>query len=713
MKQVEHQCGLLVERAPRRWGFPHLTFEEFYAGRALAFGSVLGRAGQIRGHLHDPRYDEPILLALGLVARDYYEEIEDLFAAALLGRGTDLEPSFLEDLQGRDFRFALRALADDIPASPEVVDELLSQALDEVLHASGRARFPIYRAALLERVGALKAVAVGGRLVELLAQRVDTPVDDPLAQARFAELAACCIRHPVLTERLIAILGASMDASAAALAAEALAVHGDLPNWATERLIDLIAASAGASVAPGKLGHVIAGQGELSLRASERLVEIIASAEWRGATAAKTALVGQRRLPRALTDRLAGVIARLDLMVGNDAADVLANQTELSATTADRLAEVIAMNTAVDPERAGELLAVSDMPTLGRSLTRGQAPRALAGQRKLPASTNRRLTELIEPANAVAASTAMDALSGQTELPPDTTERLAQFVASTGDPGAARQAARLLAKQVTLNAPTLERLTELLGDSNPDSVALALEALAGQSELSAGATASLAELVASSDSPAAVSGAAQLLTGGPTLYPGAAVRIAQLIAGTENLAAATDAAQLLADQGKLPAVVKDRLVALIESTHEPPAAIRAARLIATSEKLPATTIERLVDFMVNGDTGADTQSKFACQELLSSQGELPAAATHRLIDILLASGREAPIDRFLAGFALAGHKKLPPDTIERLIEAISAGHTQTAGVLTGQTELSADMTERLVELARQGNDEAYRAVWRS
>jgi hypothetical protein len=77
VEQVEQHAGLLVERAPRRWGFPHLTFEEFYAGRALVFeGRTSTRAAQIRQRLHDPRYDEPILLALGLIGRDYPEEIE-------------------------------------------------------------------------------------------------------------------------------------------------------------------------------------------------------------------------------------------------------------------------------------------------------------------------------------------------------------------------------------------------------------------------------------------------------------------------------------------------------------------------------------------------------------------------------------------------------------------------------------------------------------
>lgn len=63
VEKADIHTGLLVERAPGRYGFPHLTFEEYYAGRALAFGSALAdRAAGIRRRLHDPRYEEPILL---------------------------------------------------------------------------------------------------------------------------------------------------------------------------------------------------------------------------------------------------------------------------------------------------------------------------------------------------------------------------------------------------------------------------------------------------------------------------------------------------------------------------------------------------------------------------------------------------------------------------------------------------------------------------
>lgn len=79
LNKTDVHTGLLVERAPGRFGYPHLTFQEYYAGRALAFeGLARDRGAGIRRRLHDPRYDEPILLALGLVGREQPEEINRL-----------------------------------------------------------------------------------------------------------------------------------------------------------------------------------------------------------------------------------------------------------------------------------------------------------------------------------------------------------------------------------------------------------------------------------------------------------------------------------------------------------------------------------------------------------------------------------------------------------------------------------------------------------
>ncbi|MEU7955961.1 NACHT domain-containing protein [Micromonospora humida] len=171
VEKADTHTGLLVERAPGRYGFAHLTFEEYYAGRALAFrGSATDRISEIRRRLHDPRYEEPILLALGLIGTDYVEQIDEVVAKAIypaLGN-----PSPYEDLLGRDFLFMLRVLADDTPLPTATIDAVINQAIDEWLdQGHSRCRFSAYRNALLGRLAELGGTKAGERLQAALETR--------------------------------------------------------------------------------------------------------------------------------------------------------------------------------------------------------------------------------------------------------------------------------------------------------------------------------------------------------------------------------------------------------------------------------------------------------------------------------------------------------------------------------------------------------------
>jgi predicted NACHT family NTPase len=75
-----------MERAPRRYGFLHLTCEEYYVARYLV-ASSRRRARLIDKHLHQPRWEEPILLAIGFVGLDYPKEASELVEGAILAQG--------------------------------------------------------------------------------------------------------------------------------------------------------------------------------------------------------------------------------------------------------------------------------------------------------------------------------------------------------------------------------------------------------------------------------------------------------------------------------------------------------------------------------------------------------------------------------------------------------------------------------------------------
>ncbi|WP_347403550.1 NACHT domain-containing protein [Solwaraspora sp. WMMD406] len=244
--KADRHTGLLIERAPGRYGFPHLTFEEYYAGRALAFrGTAEERIAAIRSRLHDPRYDEPILLALGLIGTDYTEQIETVVAEAIWP--ATAAPSRYEDLLGRDFLFMLRVLADDTPLQTATIDTVLHHAIDEWLTPeTSRCRFRGYREVLSERLRGLAGTKAGDRFRVILDQQAST-LAETLPKA-FVELAAVTAspgpHSPYVATALAALADAGFRVPMRACAAGALQAGG---LWSSE----VVEAAVGIVVDPG------------------------------------------------------------------------------------------------------------------------------------------------------------------------------------------------------------------------------------------------------------------------------------------------------------------------------------------------------------------------------------------------------------------------------------------------------------------------------
>ncbi|GIF30012.1 NTPase [Actinoplanes utahensis] len=171
VEKADYHTGLLVERAPGRYGFAHLTFEEFYTGQAIArFGSEADRLATIRRHLHDPRYEEPILLALGLIGSTQYGQIENVVTQAIWPATGN--PSPYEEILGRDFLFMLRVLADNPPLAAGIINDVVEAAIDEFLAPeTSRCRFSAYREALIQRITGLAGTEAGRRLLAALDAR--------------------------------------------------------------------------------------------------------------------------------------------------------------------------------------------------------------------------------------------------------------------------------------------------------------------------------------------------------------------------------------------------------------------------------------------------------------------------------------------------------------------------------------------------------------
>ncbi|MFL5659698.1 MAG: NACHT domain-containing protein, partial [Ktedonobacteraceae bacterium] len=239
LRAVREHTGLFVERAPRRYGFMHLTFEEYYAARYLVARSK-GRAQLIHQHLHKPRWEEPILLALGFVGLDSPEDAAELMETTIMAQGEeakelDFSPSPYEDLLGQDYLFALRCLGDNIPVRPKLLKQLMERLAGELLHHTDPARFERYREALNERLSYLGASDVAS----VLLSRLVTALHDSDADVRYRAGQSLGQLGQVSPEAVAALVAALHDSdySVRRYAAGSLERLGHAPPEAVAALV--------------------------------------------------------------------------------------------------------------------------------------------------------------------------------------------------------------------------------------------------------------------------------------------------------------------------------------------------------------------------------------------------------------------------------------------------------------------------------------------
>lgn len=110
ISRIRQHTGLFVERAPNRYGFMHLTFEEYFAARYLV-AKPRQAARRIRCRLHNPRWAEPILLAIGYYGAEFPDDVDELVEEAILGKRLG-GSSLYEEILHRDLLFAVRVMGD-------------------------------------------------------------------------------------------------------------------------------------------------------------------------------------------------------------------------------------------------------------------------------------------------------------------------------------------------------------------------------------------------------------------------------------------------------------------------------------------------------------------------------------------------------------------------------------------------------------------------
>ncbi|MBA3533129.1 MAG: HEAT repeat domain-containing protein [Ardenticatenales bacterium] len=131
LRDMRHFAGLVVERGRDAFGFLHLTFQEYFAGRALARLEPDARWSCLQPNLHRSRWREPILLCAGQlgIIEQRRDQASD-FARRILYAGSERE-----EILHRDLFLAAALAADNVGLSSAVLNDI-AEHLIALQHSS-------------------------------------------------------------------------------------------------------------------------------------------------------------------------------------------------------------------------------------------------------------------------------------------------------------------------------------------------------------------------------------------------------------------------------------------------------------------------------------------------------------------------------------------------------------------------------------------------
>ncbi|WP_433230397.1 HEAT repeat domain-containing protein [Micromonospora sp. CA-248260] len=663
--KADTHTGLLVERAPGRYGFAHLTFEEYYAGRALAFrGSATDRISEIRRRLHDPRYDEPILLALGLIGTDYVEQIDDVVAKAIYP--AEGNPSPYEELLGRDFLFMLRVLADDTPLKTATIDAVITRAIDEWLdQENSRCRFAAYRSALAERLAALSGTKAADRFHAALDSRATklTPANHwvwcelagvaarlgPLPAATTATLVTLATTTTATTDPELRIRAGLALARGGALTPPVITALTTLATTATDPYVRISAGSAlarGGALPP----PVITALTTLATTATDPEVRISAgSALARGGALPPPVITALTTLATTATDPYVRISAGSALARGGALTPPVITALTTTATTA------------TDP------------------YVRISAVSALAHGGALPPPVITALTTLATTAtDPEVRISAGSALARGGALTPPVITALTTLATTATDPGVRIRAGSALARGGALTPPVITALTTLATTATDPEVRIrAGSALVDGGALTPPVITALTTLATTATDPYVRISAGSALVDGGALPPPVITALTTLATTATDPYVRISAGSALVDGGALTPPVITALTTTATTATDPEVRARTGSALARGGALTPPVITALT---TTATTATDPEVRARTGSALARGGALTPPVITALTT--LATTATDPEVRARAGLALGRGGALTPPVITALttLATTESGFIRTTAV---------------------------------
>ena len=170
LRRIHENTGILVAHAPGRYGFMHLTFEEYFAARELVRRSK-NAARRIYEMRHLPRWEEPIRIA---IAQRYSpDDASDLIRSAILAENdetenSDFKPSPHENILHRDLLLSAQCISDCIAVDANLQQQIVDRLISLYLDVEGACKYTILRLQIARCLSGFRGTRLVNNVLQFL-----------------------------------------------------------------------------------------------------------------------------------------------------------------------------------------------------------------------------------------------------------------------------------------------------------------------------------------------------------------------------------------------------------------------------------------------------------------------------------------------------------------------------------------------------------------